>query len=47
LEKKRAEEVLSRSRQWGSRNGEVTQTMYTHICKCKIDKTKEKKTHKK
>jgi hypothetical protein len=27
----------------GGRSGEVVQTMYTHISKCKNDKIKEKK----
>jgi hypothetical protein len=39
LEKKRAEQVLSRKE--GA--GEVSQTMYTYVSKCKNDKIKFKK----
>jgi hypothetical protein len=38
---KRAEQVLPGSWGWGW--GEVAQTMYTHVSKCKNDKRKEKK----
>jgi hypothetical protein len=41
LENKRAEQVLPGSRV-GS-GGEVAQTMYTHMSKCKNDKIKERK----
>jgi hypothetical protein len=47
LEKKRVEQVLPRSGGrggggWGVR-GEVAQTMYTHVSKCKSDKIKGEK----
>jgi hypothetical protein len=45
-EHKRAEQVLPGSQLWGwvgERSGEVAQTMYTHISKCKNDKIKERK----
>jgi hypothetical protein len=44
-ENKRVEQVLPGSRGRGCRrSGEVAQTMYTHVSKCKNDKIKERNT---
>jgi hypothetical protein len=42
LENKRVEQVLPRKGGDGM-SGEVAQTMYTHVSKCKNDKIKERK----
>jgi hypothetical protein len=41
IRKQEAKQVLTRSGGW--RSGEVAQTMYTHVSKCKNDKIKERK----
>jgi hypothetical protein len=46
-ENKRAEQVQPRKRGVSGRKGEVAQTMYTHISKCKNDKIKERKKNAK
>jgi hypothetical protein len=44
---KRVKQVLARSGGWGVGRGKVSQTMYTHVSKCKNDKIKESKKKKK
>jgi hypothetical protein len=40
--------ILFKNTEWkeGRRSGEVDQTMYTHVSKCKNDKIKERKKQK-